>query len=370
MSPLLSVVVPCYRVEKYLPACLDSLIYQSLTDLEIIVVIDGPSDRSGAIATSYAELDDRVQVVFIEHSGLGAARNAGVEYATGRYLCFVDSDDLVPPLAFEQLVTTLEETSSDIAAGNVWQFSGPGDLRPSWNHKHLFAKQILKTDISNCPELGKDRMIWNKVFRREFYLRLGLSFPSIRYEDYPVTLAAYLEAKSVDVIDSYVYMWRQRIEHNSITQQVADVGNARDRVVSAEQVLGLISDQRGSALWSAVNSYLTNVDLVALGAALARSGSEKSEEAWRLMRRLAKQLSPEQSRCRAAAFLLYQAVDADAPGASRAIAALLNGGTITRFVFAILRPDLLKVWRFLAAFILRKMKSTLTSLRCISTISK
>lgn len=95
--PLISVIVPVYKVEQYLHRCIDSILAQTYTNLEIILVDDGSPDRSGVICDEYAALDSRIRVVHQENGGLSAARNAGLDICTGEYLCFVDSDDYIEP---------------------------------------------------------------------------------------------------------------------------------------------------------------------------------------------------------------------------------------------------------------------------------
>ena len=109
-SPTLSVIVPFYRVEEYIGPCLRSIAAQSLSDFEAILVDDGSTDSSLDIARSFAEGDSRFTVVRQTNAGLGPARNTGVHHSSGRYLTFVDSDDLVPRRAYESMVNALEET--------------------------------------------------------------------------------------------------------------------------------------------------------------------------------------------------------------------------------------------------------------------
>lgn len=108
MSPLISVIVPIYNVEPYLRECLDSIIRQSYTNLEIILINDGSTDKSGAIAGEYALLDSRVKVIHQANAGVSVARNTGLGVAGGEYLSFVDSDDWLEPEMYEELVPILE----------------------------------------------------------------------------------------------------------------------------------------------------------------------------------------------------------------------------------------------------------------------
>lgn len=126
MSTRLSVIVPIYDVEQYLPACLDSLAGQSMKDLEVVMVDDGSPDGSAAIAAAYAARDGRFRLVRKENAGLGAARNTGLANVSpsSEYVAFVDSDDVVPPDAYRTMVGSLDESGSDFATGNVHHLRG------------------------------------------------------------------------------------------------------------------------------------------------------------------------------------------------------------------------------------------------------
>src|SRR6476659_7862840 len=112
---LLSIVVPCYRVEDFLDECLVSLRFQEYREVEIIVVDDGSPDRSGSIARHHARRDLRVRVVTRENGGLSAARNTGIEHARGEFLTFVDSDDVVTREAYSTAIEAISESGSDFA---------------------------------------------------------------------------------------------------------------------------------------------------------------------------------------------------------------------------------------------------------------
>ncbi|MBQ2236263.1 MAG: glycosyltransferase family 2 protein, partial [Muribaculaceae bacterium] len=121
---LISVIVPAYNVEAYLAQCLDSLLAQTYRNLEIIVVDDGSTDGTGALADDYAVADDRVRVIHQRNGGLSAARNAALNVMTGSLVMMVDSDDYVAPNCVATLLHTLESTESDIAMGQWHTFSG------------------------------------------------------------------------------------------------------------------------------------------------------------------------------------------------------------------------------------------------------
>ena len=127
MPPRISVVLPVYDVAPYLETCLRSLAAQTVGDeLEVIVVDDGSRDGSDEIAERFAATDARFRMVRQENAGLGAARNTGIGLARGEFLAFADSDDAVPPDAYETLVTALDESGSDFASGNVFRLTDRG----------------------------------------------------------------------------------------------------------------------------------------------------------------------------------------------------------------------------------------------------
>ena len=242
-GPLLSVVVPIYNVGTYLVPCLDSLVAGALTDLEIICVDDGSTDGSGEIADEYAARDPRVRVLHVENGGLGRARNIGTEVATGRYLAFVDSDDRVPPRAYELLCGSLEATGSDLAAGRVRRFT---DTR-SWQsglHVQAIPRPARATHISRQATLVYDTTAWNKVFRRSFWDAHDLRFPEgVLYEDMPLTIPAHVLASGVDLLTSIVYEWRERGDGSmSITQRRAELKNLQDRLSAVEYVSDFLAE--------------------------------------------------------------------------------------------------------------------------------
>ena len=129
--PLISVIVPVYKVEKYLDRCVASIAAQTYENLEIILVDDGSPDGCGVICDNWARKDPRVKVVHKENGGLSSARNAGVAVATGKYVGFVDSDDYIHPQMYEKLYAALTETGADVSICNYDYVdeSGAADLQ-------------------------------------------------------------------------------------------------------------------------------------------------------------------------------------------------------------------------------------------------
>ncbi|MFC4067451.1 CDP-glycerol glycerophosphotransferase family protein [Actinoplanes subglobosus] len=231
---LVSVIVPIYNVEPFLRDCLDSLRAQTYTDLQVILVDDGSTDGSPAIAEEYVAADPRFQLIRQANAGLSAARNAGVPSATGEFLAFVDSDDLLAAHAYEVLVGALEG-GADFATGGVVRLTSRGTHRGA-PHKTAITKTKLDAHVSVRRALLADRTIWNKLFRRSFYDQHGFEFPVGRlYEDAPVTVPAHALANKVAVVAGTVYFWRLREGAvRSITQSGNDLRNLVDRFHSID----------------------------------------------------------------------------------------------------------------------------------------
>ena len=114
--PLISIIVPVYNVEEYLPRCVESILTQTCKNLEIILVDDGSTDHCGSICDAYKEKDSRIKVIHKSNGGLSDARNAGLDQMTGEYVTCIDSDDFVSPFFVENLWSALEENHCDIAS--------------------------------------------------------------------------------------------------------------------------------------------------------------------------------------------------------------------------------------------------------------
>ena len=118
--PKISVIVPVYKVEKYIHKCVDSILNQTFSDIEVILVDDGTPDRCGEICDAYGEQDSRVKVIHKENGGLSDARNAGMPHASGEYIIFIDSDDYIESDMLEYMYTRLTEAGADMATCGLY----------------------------------------------------------------------------------------------------------------------------------------------------------------------------------------------------------------------------------------------------------
>jgi CDP-glycerol glycerophosphotransferase len=234
---LLSVVIPIHDVEPYLEACLRSVARQTVGDLEAIMVDDGSNDGSPAIAERFAARDRRFRLIRQANAGLGAARNTGIEVASGEFLAFVDGDDLLPRNGYELLLDPLVRTGSDFATGNVQRLTSGGATRSTFLQK-VFGETRLRTHVTRFPPLLTDRIAPNKLWRRSFWDAHRFRFPEgMLHEDIPVVVPAQFAARSVDVIADPVYLWRVRQgADSSITQRRAERRALVDRLKAIDLV--------------------------------------------------------------------------------------------------------------------------------------
>jgi CDP-glycerol glycerophosphotransferase len=246
-APRISVVVPFYNNEDLLGDCLQSIAAQTFTDLEVIMVDDGSSDGSAAVAQAQAADDPRFHLIQVPNGGPGSARNRGIERASGEFLAFVDADDMLPSHAYSRMLHTLEASGSDFVSGNVERI-GPAGVTQSALHSRAIKGRMIGTHISRAPQLFWDVSVWNKLFRRSFWDASGLSFPEgMIWEDLQAMTRAHVLARAVDVIPDTIYYWRERGKGQlSITQSRTDITNFRDRITALTAIDRFLAE-RGSA---------------------------------------------------------------------------------------------------------------------------
>lgn len=233
----ISVIVPIYNVEEYLEECLDSLLNQTKENIEIIMVDDGSTDRSGEIADAYAEKYPHFHCYHKANGGLGHARNYGVPHAKGKYIAFVDSDDVVSLDMYDKMFAYAERNGSDLTICNVVRFN----TKKVWAsnlHRLAFHNMRTNTHITKNQNLIYDTTSWNKLILRSFYLQHNFAFPeNILYEDIPVTIPMHYLANNVSIVENTYYFWRVRDGvSKSITQNYDKTRNLTDRIKILEML--------------------------------------------------------------------------------------------------------------------------------------
>lgn len=206
-TPLISVIVPVYRVEKYLERCVKSILSQTYKNLEVILVDDGSPDQCPAICDACAEKDARVKVIHQENKGLSGARNAGIDAASGEYLAFVDSDDYVSPHFIEELYQLLQDTGCAIGQCRFSYVKGDGLVEEGDSAFCIYRGESLMEQLYGPEEKATCFVVaWNKLYREELFKETGIRYPEGRiHEDEATTYRLFHEAKKLAFLDRALY---------------------------------------------------------------------------------------------------------------------------------------------------------------------
>lgn len=214
MNPKVSIIVPIYNSEKYMNKCIESILNQTLTEIEIILVNDGSTDNSGKIIDNYAKKDKRIKVIHQENSGPSVARNKGINIAKGKYIGFVDSDDYIEPTMYEELYNNANSKNIEVAMC-------------SYNEKHLYneAEYVIKANLDSGSVYEKEDIknniistfsknenygfysLWNKIYLREWLLKSNLELDVNRDhgEDWWFNINVFSKLRSFVYIDKALY---------------------------------------------------------------------------------------------------------------------------------------------------------------------
>ena len=226
----LSIIVPVYGVEKYIDKCLNSLVKQSLKEIEIIVVNDGTKDNSQKIVDKYVKkYPDKIKSYIKENGGQGSARNYGLKKATGEYIGYVDSDDFVEKDMYKKLYNKAKENNYDIVV------CGNYNVSEDYQNKNIDAFiNNYNTDLENIF-FGK-MAVWNKIYKRDILIKNKLEFKEkVWYEDLAFTLKAIMNSNTFAFIDEplYDYLIREgSTMNNSNVQRNLEILDAFNDILS------------------------------------------------------------------------------------------------------------------------------------------
>ena len=210
-QPLISVIVPVYKVEKYLHRCVDSILNQTYRNLEIILVDDGSPDNCGTICDEYAAKDSRIRVIHQENAGVSAARNAGLDACTGEYVAFVDSDDYIMPEMYETMLSALLEKNVDICVCQ-WQYEY-ADGRHPITQKHIdqtiynvkTSRELIRYVYKSIYDVFTTIIAVNKLYKRSIIC--NERFQGRRMEDDTLHTRLFVKNIPVVVIRDLLYVY-------------------------------------------------------------------------------------------------------------------------------------------------------------------
>lgn len=239
-KPLVSVLVPVYNYEKYLPKCLDSLVNQTYENLEIILIDDGSTDKSGEICDAYAEKDARIVVRHKENGGIGSAYKMAFEMCTGDYIAFVDSDDYLDLQSYEKQVDIALKTDADIVESGEYMVGLDGKIRSTF--------QLQEDAILGNEEVMIDYLVRNtltplgmKFCKAELYK--GIIIPSVSVGiDEIISIQVMLKAKKVVKTDEVFYYVLGEPGKDSVSRRAIDGKNLLNQVNMHNDIMGMIKD--------------------------------------------------------------------------------------------------------------------------------
>ncbi len=242
--PQISVIVPVYKVEDYLRPCVDSILAQTWTDFELILVDDGSPDNCGAICEEYAAQDSRVRVIHRENGGLSAARNSGLEIAQGEAFAFIDSDDLIPENYLTRLWEAMQSAGADLSSCGMLRFHEDAELPRLDSGAEAQQEVTVISGREACLERFRKNQYLplsacGKLFRSK--LRSCLVFPEGRlHEDQWTIPIAFFQSERVAVVPEALYYYRVR--SGSITTEPIRRGSF-DNILGMDQVIRFYADQ-------------------------------------------------------------------------------------------------------------------------------
>ena len=233
--PRLSVVVIAYNNEIYIEEALESLDEQTFDDMEVVVVNDFSSDKTGELINQFIEGKPKFKAIHLQKNsgGCSTPRNTGIANTTGKYIMFLDGDDWYTVDACAKMVAGLERTQSDFVAGQVIRTNN----YEIWYHRQIYSKEHTNINIREFSMLLFDSLSVNKIYRRSFLDKHNLRFPEgIHYEDIFFTGKAYFLAESVSIIPEPIYYWRvvedADADAKSITNRRHDFDNFKNRIIA------------------------------------------------------------------------------------------------------------------------------------------
>lgn len=214
MEQKVSIIVPVYGVEKYIGECTESLLSQTYKNLEIILVDDGGKDRSPEICDQYAARDSRIRVIHKPNGGAASARNAGLDAATGDYVCFVDGDDVVQPNYVRRLLSEAEKQDADIAVCGFCNLTKAGAMPVECGETGIYTRREYLTRFIRDWSCS---LLWNKIYRRETIGAVRMA-EGHKIDDEFFTYLVVMNCRKVVVTD--VPLYHYRIRKSSVMQNM------------------------------------------------------------------------------------------------------------------------------------------------------
>ena len=263
-NPKISIIVPVYNTANYLEECLDSLINQSLEEIEIICIDDKSEDDSPKIMEKYASSDKIIKLLYNkENTGQALARNIALKSVKGEYVSFMDSDDKIDLNAYEKVLNFSEENNLDMVLFNVVRFDRKGIIGGSELHEKSIQKLNSNTNILENNEFVYDTSPCNKLIKTSLIEENNIEFVDRLYEDLLFSMELFTSTDSVGVLPDVKYYWRRRRDksNKSTTQNRTNKKNIADRIFIINQIEELFkSNEKYNSLLDSYHFKLLEID--------------------------------------------------------------------------------------------------------------
>ena len=232
-APLISIIVPAYNVEKYIKACLDSIIIQTYSNFEVIVINDGSTDQTKKMLNEY-ESNPKIRIFSQENGGLSAARNHGLKLANGELVCFIDSDDSVKSDYLEKLAAPFfEDSDVDITVCGYQEKFEKSEINHALKSQKITGRQATKDLLIKQQDF--DVLAWNKLYRKKLFVSHHIEYPAGQiHEDNLTTYKLFSHAQKVFYISDVLYIYQRT--HSEITKNLYSKKKTLKRLQVKEQM--------------------------------------------------------------------------------------------------------------------------------------
>lgn len=261
---LVSIVVCVYNVERYIWPCLDSIRHQSYPNIEVIVVDDQSNDNTSSIASRFCAADSRFHYLRQPNRGPGPAggRNGGIPYATGEWILFVDSDDIIDVDMVRLMVQSAQRSGSEVVVAGVGRMNDDHQKWDSFLHHRAHQEAVSAGQLCELDQLVWDSTAWNKLVKMDLWRKTVNLFDEPHlYEDlYPMT-KVMSEANSVDVLTDVLYWWRARSDGSSVTQMAGDLLSLNDKIDQVTKLRNYLKESQNFQILTYLDRKLAEGDL-------------------------------------------------------------------------------------------------------------
>lgn len=286
MNPLISVIIPVYKVEKYISKCIKSVLKQTYTELEIILVDDGSPDQCGELCDEYAKTDPRIKVIHKRNGGLSDARNAGMKIAHGEYLAFIDSDDWIERDYFEVLYRLLKDYDADLSAVALCNVNEDGD---EIGRSHNGETHLLDATVAMENMFHRDGLPWcaqAKLYKRVLFD--DIEYPvGVLMEDKATTYKVF--AKCQKIVYSDVPLYKYLVRQGSIMR--SPFSEQRMRSFAIQEELNSFLEQNYPVAAVSAHAYTVRcaISMLCMMSASNYCDMETSEKAFSYMAKFKKE---------------------------------------------------------------------------------